>query len=151
MVFLNTKKNHHFLLSSRRHHTKEMENTIRKHKHVIVRAYVSNPPRCEANLSEWCKDVISKVGMKVLGGPLVVASDMVGNAGLTAVAVLDFSHLAIHSWDEISPALIEFDLFSCKDFNITIVLDKLREFGLVSYTTVVIDRDELENTVQKAA
>jgi S-adenosylmethionine/arginine decarboxylase-like enzyme len=88
--------------------------------------------------------------MKVLGGPLVVASDMVGNAGLTAVAVLDFSHLAIHSWDEISPALIEFDLFSCKDFNLTIVLDKLREFGLVSYTIVEIDRDELEYA-QKAA
>lgn len=123
-----------------------MANSIlREHKHVIVRAYVSNPPINSTALSEWCTDVISKVGMKCIGGPLVVHSDMEGNAGYTAVAILDFSHLAIHSWDEISPALIEFDLFSCKDFDVDIVLTKLNEFGIVSYSTLVVDRDDFDN------
>ena len=80
---------------------------VREHKHVIVRAYVNNPPSSKEQLSEWCKNVISDVGMKVIGGPLVVYSEMEGNKGYTAVAILDFSHLSIHTWDEISPALIE--------------------------------------------
>mgnify|MGYP003335437126 FL=1 len=123
-----------------------MANSIlREHKHVIVRAYVSNPPINATALSEWCTDVISSVGMKCIGGPLVVHSDMEGNAGYTAVAILDFSHLAIHSWDEISPALIEFDLFSCKNFDIETVLTKLNEFGIVSYSTLVVDRDDFDN------
>lgn len=122
-----------------------MANTIlREHKHVIVRAYVSNPPNNADSLSEWCKSVISSVGMKCIGGPLVVHSDMEGNAGYTAVAILDFSHLSIHSWDEISPALIEFDLFSCKNFDIDLVLTKLNEFGIVSYSTLIVDRDDFD-------
>jgi S-adenosylmethionine/arginine decarboxylase-like enzyme len=125
---------------------KEMEQTvIREHKHVIVRAYVNNPPSNSEHLSSWCREVITSVGMKCIGGPLVVHSDMEGNAGYTAVAVLDFSHLAIHSWDEISPALIEFDLFSCKNFDIDLVLTKLNEFGIVSYSTLVVDRDDFDN------
>ena len=118
---------------------------LRKHKHVIVRAYVSNPPKCAELLSEWCKSIIDKVGMRVIGGPLVVHSDMVGNAGFTAIAVLDFSHLSIHTWDEINPALIEFDLFSCKDFDVNIVLDKLDEFDMITHDILVVDRDLLES------
>ena len=123
-----------------------MENSIlREHKHVIVRAYVNTPPTNEQALGDWCREVITAVGMKCIGGPLVIHSDMEGNAGYTAVAVLDFSHLAIHSWDEISPALIEFDLFSCKNFDVEIVLTKLSEFGIVSYSILTVDRDDFDN------
>jgi len=123
-----------------------MANSIlRQHKHVILRAYVNNPPTNATALSEWCTDVITSVGMKCIGGPLVVHSDMEGNAGYTAVAILDFSHLAIHSWDEIFPALIEFDLFSCKDFDVNIILNKMNEFDIVSYSTLVVDRDDFDN------
>ena len=118
---------------------------IREHKHVIVRAYVNNPPTDETTLSEWCTGVISSVGMKCVCGPHMVYSEMEGNKGYTAIAVLDFSHLAIHCWDEISPALIEFDLFSCKDFDVNIVLTKLNQFGIVSYSTLIVDRDDFDN------
>jgi S-adenosylmethionine/arginine decarboxylase-like enzyme len=123
-----------------------MANSIlREHKHVIVRAYVSNPPVHAESLSDWCKDVISSVGMKCVSGPHLVYSEMEGNKGYTAIAVLDFSHIAIHCWDEVSPALIEFDLFSCKDFDVNIVLTKLNEFGIVSYSTLIVDRDDFDN------
>jgi S-adenosylmethionine/arginine decarboxylase-like enzyme len=121
---------------------KEMTQPIvRDHKHIIVRAYVKQPPRQEKILSDWCHSVISSVGMKVIGGPLIVYSDMEGNKGHTAVAVLDFSHLSIHVWDEIDPALIEFDLFSCKDFDVNLVLAKLQEFEMLSYSTLTVDRN----------
>ena len=124
---------------------KEMSQPIvRDHKHIIVRAYVANPPREADSLADWCKSVISLVGMKVIGGPIVVYSDMEGNKGHTAVAVLDFSHLSIHVWDEINPALIEFDLFSCKDFDIEIVLQKLKEFELLSCSSLTVDRNDYD-------
>lgn len=123
-----------------------MTQTLRKHKHVIIRAFVDHPPMNPQKLEEWCSSVISSVGMKCISGPHVCYSDMVGNAGYTAVAVLDFSHLAIHSWDEVSPGLIEFDLFSCQDFDPDIVIDSLdREFSLVSYSLMVLDRDDFDN------
>jgi len=118
---------------------------VREHKHVIVRAYVNNPPKDKEQLSEWCKNVISDVGMKLIGGPLVVYSDMKGNEGYTAVAILDFSHLAIHTWDNISPALIEFDLFSCKDFDINLVMKRLDEFEINSYSNLIVDRDDFDH------
>lgn len=117
---------------------------VRDHKHIIIRAFVKHPPREARFLDAWCKDVISRVGMKVIGGPLVVYSDMEGNKGHTAIAILDFSHLSIHVWDEIDPALIEFDLFSCKDFDVNIVLQKLEEFKVMSYSTLTVDRNDYD-------
>ena len=117
---------------------------IRQHKQVIIRAYVNNPPTEREQLSEWCRQVISTVGMKVIGGPLTVYSDMDGNKGFTSVAILDFSHLAIHTWDEISPALIEFDLFSCKDFDSQDVVNMLNQFDIVSYSVMSVDRDHFD-------
>lgn len=121
---------------------------VREHKHVIVRAYVNNPPREAIALSDWCCEVIDLVGMKVIGGPLVVYSDMEGNKGHTAVAILDFSHLSIHVWDEISPSLIEFDLFSCLDFDPQIVISKIHNrFDIVKYNYVEFNRDNFDYTM----
>lgn len=117
---------------------------IRQHKQVIVRAYVNQPPTESEQLSDWCRRVISAVGMKVIGGPITVYSEMDGNKGFTSVAILDFSHLAIHTWDEISPALIEFDLFSCKDFDCQLVVNMLNEFQLSSYSIMEVDRDSFD-------
>lgn len=123
---------------------------LREHKHVIIRAYVNNPPKDADRLSDWCKEVVADVGMKVIAGPLVVYGDMPGNAGYTAVTVLDFSHLAIHSWDEVSPGLIEFDLFSCQSFDPKLVIDKMdKEFDIVKYDYMILHRDDFDKTMVK--
>lgn len=121
------------------------QSLVREHKHVIVRAYVWNPPRDEETLSRWCREVIELVGMKCIAGPLCVYSDMEGNKGYTSVAVLDFSHLSIHVWDEIKPALIEFDLFSCKDFDVNLVIEKLNDFKIESFNHMVVNRDGFDD------
>jgi hypothetical protein len=46
----------------------------------------------------------------------------------------------LHSWDEISPGLIELDIFSCKYFDPNDVIDALREFGLVGIDFKCINR-----------
>ena len=37
-----------------------------KHKHLIVRAEVSNPPKIEADIVEWARNLIQSIGMKIM-------------------------------------------------------------------------------------
>lgn len=139
-----------FLFGETQGGSRRKEMKLREHKHVIIRAYVNNPPKDADRLSDWCKEVVADVGMKVIAGPLVVYGDMPGNAGYTAVTVLDFSHLAIHSWDEVSPGLIEFDLFSCQSFDPKLVIDKMdKEFDIVKYDYMILHRDDFDKTMVK--
>ena len=118
---------------------------IRKHSHVIVRARISDPPRDSVALNDWVTDVVKSVDMNVVSGPLSYYSNDDGNKGWTSVAILDFSHIAIHVWDEENPALLEFDLFSCKVFDVDKVIEMIaNKFGLLSYEHIYIDRDKLE-------
>jgi hypothetical protein len=58
-----------------------MDNKILVHKHLIVRAEAKNPPMDEAVLTEWFKKFIDEIGMKVMMGPYVKYSHMIGNRG----------------------------------------------------------------------
>jgi hypothetical protein len=46
-------------------------------------------------------------------------------------------------WDQLEPALIQMDVYSCSCFNPKTVIDKLNEFELVKYEQMVIDRNRL--------
>ena len=49
------------------------------------------------------------------------------NKGITAVAVIETSHIAMHIWDEPHPALMQFDVYSCGEFNHTDICKKIME------------------------
>ncbi len=51
--------------------------------------------------------------MNVLSGPHVAHVDTPGNRGLTGVAIIETSHVAVHIWDEASPALVQLDFYTC--------------------------------------
>jgi S-adenosylmethionine/arginine decarboxylase-like enzyme len=86
-------------------------------------------------------DIVHAVGMNILAGPMTSYSNIPGNEGITSIVTLDFSHAAIHIWPLYNKPLIEFDLFSCKHFEIDTVLDRLRQFDLLQYNIVLFDRD----------
>jgi S-adenosylmethionine/arginine decarboxylase-like enzyme len=90
---------------------------ILEHKHLIVRAELNNPPQCAEAIQDWMKTLVDKIGMKILMGPYAVYSDMVGNRGLTAVTIIETSHIAMHVWDEVSPALMQLDVYTCSTLN----------------------------------
>ena len=59
-IFLDQSKNPSFFIWSQGgRQTKEMK--LREHKHVIIRAYVNNPPKDADRLSDWCKEVVAAV------------------------------------------------------------------------------------------
>lgn len=114
---------------------------ILEHKHLIVRAELNNPPKCSESIQDWMKTLVEKINMRILMGPYAVYSDMVGNRGLTAVTIIETSHIAMHVWDEVEPALMQLDVYTCSTMNIKDVFDALQEFAPQHVEYKYIDRE----------
>ena len=111
------------------------------HLHLIVRGFVNNPPKTEEVLNSWLKTLVSKVGMVVVAGPTSIYVNEPGNEGITGTITLATSHASIHIWDAVVPSLVQFDIYSCKEYDIDEVLNHLNEFGLQSCDWIYIDRN----------
>jgi S-adenosylmethionine/arginine decarboxylase-like enzyme len=119
-----------------------MSNNLLVHKHLIVRAEVYRPPMDEKFLTSWLNEFIEKIGMKVMMGPYVKYSNMVGNRGITGAAIIETSHIVMHIWDEVSPALMQFDVYSCGEFNPETICNKIDEdFAVHKIEYKFLDRE----------
>lgn len=84
--------------------------------HIIVDAY-----NCDAqilgdrkNLETVLRDLVRICQMDILYGP-VIMEGVPENPGLTGFAVLDFSHISIHTFTKENEICI--DVFSCKKYD----------------------------------
>lgn len=111
------------------------------HKHLIVRAEVENAPTDEEVIGIELKDLISKIGMKLLMGPYAKYVNIVGNRGLTGVCIIETSHIVIHTWDECSPSIIQLDVYTCGALDTSIVFDWLRKYRPLKMDYKYIDRE----------
>ena len=119
-----------------------MKNPIQVHKHLIIRAEANKVPTDEEQLTEWLKDFIEFIGMKILMGPYVKYRTMEGNRGITGIAVIETSHIAIHVWDEPVPALMQMDVYSCADFDPYKIANKIKEdFDVVKIDYKYLNRE----------
>ena len=103
------------------------ENKLLVHKHLIVRAEVYRPPMDEEFLRRWLNEFIEQIGMKAMMGPYVKYSNMVGNRGITGAAIIETSHIVMHIWDEVHPALMQFDVYSCGEFDPETICKKIND------------------------
>jgi len=108
---------------------------------VIIRAEVLNPPQDENKASNQVKDLINKIGMKILMGPYAKYCTMVGNRGLTVAAIIETSHVVMHSWDENAPALVQLDVYTCGPFDKSIVFKWLEQFEPTDIKFKYLDRE----------
>jgi len=104
-----------------------VKNELLIHKHLIIRAEVNNPPKDVDYLTNWLKDFITFIDMKIMLGPYVAYCDKPGNRGITGIAVIETSHIAIHVWDEPVPALVQFDVYSCAEFDPYKIAEKIKD------------------------
>ena len=100
-----------------------------KHKHLIVRADIGWSPKEEDlnKVSDWIRSLIKKIQMKLLAGPYTTYVNELGNKGMTSVAIIETSHIALHIWDETNPGLMQLDVYSCADFSPQDVFDEVEE------------------------
>ncbi len=104
-----------------------MLNSLLVHKHLIIRAEAVKPPTDVEKLTTWLKEFIESINMKIMMGPYVKYCEMEGNRGITGIAVIETSHIVMHVWDEPHPALIQFDIYSCGEFNHTEICKKIMD------------------------
>ena len=100
-----------------------------KHKHLIVRADIGWTPKEEDlnKVSDWIRSLIKKIQMKLLAGPYTTYVNELGNKGMTSVAIIETSHIALHIWDETNPGLMQLDVYSCADFSPQDVFDEVEK------------------------
>ena len=119
-----------------------MKDSLLVHKHLIVRAEAVKPPMDETYLTEWLKDFISYINMKVLMGPYVIYHDVPGNKGITGAAIIETSHIVMHVWDEPSPALMQFDVYSCGEFDPEVICKKItKDFDVTKIEYKFLNRE----------
>lgn len=117
--------------------------------HIVVDAF-----DCDSELlsnAEAIKDLLIKLAdlaeMHILKGP-VVAEGISENPGITAFAIIDFSHISIHTFTSSNEFCL--DLFSCKRFNYNKVTRYIKSFfklddskmhtSLVRYEQIPVER-----------
>jgi len=115
---------------------------VLEHKHLIIRAELNNPPTCTDTIENWMRVLVDTIGMKILMGPYSVYSEMAGNKGLTAVTIIETSHIAIHVWDEVHPALMQMDVYTCSALDINDVFNAIQMFDPAKTEYKFIDREQ---------
>lgn len=111
------------------------------HRHLILHATLLAPPRTPAALNAWMEAVVEAAGMRMLIAPHSVRCDTPGNVGVTGTCAIETSHLAAHCWEDAPAPLLKADLYSCKGFDTTRVLETLDAFEVVSVRYSIIDRN----------
>lgn len=67
-------------------------------------------------------DIPKLVGMKILSGPNLVRDYDKGHEGITGFAIIDFSHISLHTFVKTREMFV--DVFSCKKFD----YEKVRKY-----------------------
>jgi S-adenosylmethionine/arginine decarboxylase-like enzyme len=112
------------------------------HKHLLINAKIEKPIQDQDQAIEFLTKLVDRIDMKIIQGPFASYVDKPGNRGLTAIVMIETSHIAFHIWDEESPGLMQFDLYTCGDLNLSEVLLAIGEqFNIVSMDYNLFDRE----------
>ena len=96
---------------------------------------------CKAELNsqevirQFLEEVVKRVNMHILEGPML-SPGIPENPGISGVILVDFSHIAVHTFTKHNETLI--DIFSCKPFERNPMVDYCCEFFGADRTTARI-------------
>ena len=112
------------------------------HKHLLVRAEVKAPIVNNNKAIKFLRTLIKAINMKAMYGPTASYCKMKGNRGVTAFAIIETSHIAMHIWDEVDPALVQLDVYSCADMDPNKVIEIIKqELDTVKIEYKFLDRE----------
>jgi len=76
-------------------------------------------------ISKFIRTVAQKVKMNILHGP-VLQEGLPENPGITAFAIIDFSHISVHTFSKHNEVFV--DIFSCKPFDYAELIAFIKTF-----------------------
>ena len=101
-----------------------------KHRHFIVIAtFEKTPFETEEFTNQWIKELVADIDMEILKEPSSIYCDEPDNKGISSFCLITTSHISLHSWEKTDPNLVQLDVYSCKQFDTNIVLNKLKKFN----------------------
>lgn len=113
------------------------------HKHLLVNARIKNTFSSEEEGIDFLTRLVEAIDMKIIKGPFASYVDKPGNRGLTAIVMIETSHIAFHIWDEEDPGLIQFDLYTCGKLDLEAVIEIFyKTFNVVDMDYVLFDREK---------
>lgn len=118
-----------------------------RHLELLVGIDCRTPPKDDVEAVAFLEFLIKRIDMNIakaetlLKNPQGYYCELPGNEGVTAVGILETSHTALHSWNLTYPGKLQFNLYSCKDFDIPYVISLLNAYEILSGSYLVIDRD----------
>lgn len=114
-----------------------------RHKHLVVRAEISAPPLSgdTGNMCAWMDALIQRIQMKKMFGPQAEYCEVDGNRGMTAFAIIETSHIVVHTWDECGPAIMQLDVYTCSDLRVEDVIDMIQDFKPTKVEYKFLDRE----------
>jgi len=89
------------------------------------------------------RTITSQLGMTLMQNPIIYGFPSVGDqqSGVTGTAIWAESHMTIHTWPEL--CYFSCDLYSCKEFNLTIAMEGLTQwFHIQDAAIVSVTRSE---------
>jgi S-adenosylmethionine/arginine decarboxylase-like enzyme len=113
-----------------------------QHKHLLIRAKIANSIADTDQVSLWISNLVDTIKMKILHGPVSVYCDKTGNTGITSFAIIETSHIALHTWDETDPATLQLDVYTCADLEIDLVVKALSIFQPITLDYKFLDREQ---------
>ena len=129
------------------------------HTHLIARAEIRVPPQSVSEVKNSLCELVDMIDMKLLGrynqpeedyrNPIASYCEEPGNEGMTAVALIETSHIILHVWDHIKPAVIEFDLYTCAPLDLDKVWLWFDRFEPTSINWELKDRATKIKTIGK--
>ena len=85
--------------------------------------------------------------MNIIKGPYASYVSKEGNRGVTGDVMIETSHIAIHVWDEIDPALIQCDVYSCAEFSSNEVLAEFLNMEVTKIDHIMLVRADGIKTI----
>lgn len=93
-----------------------MERPPSRRFHIVIDAFGCNKEKLQEIpfIEETVKDIARILKMNILKGPVTVVG-VPQNPGITSFAIIDFSHISIHTFTNSDEFYL--DIFSCKRFD----------------------------------
>jgi S-adenosylmethionine/arginine decarboxylase-like enzyme len=114
-----------------------------QHKHLLLNTTIKTPIKESFEAIEFLEDLVESIDMKIVQGPFASYVTAEGNRGVTAIVMIETSHIAFHIWDEKQPAEMKFDLYTCGELDSAKVLQMVdKKFGLIEASWMVLDRED---------
>ena len=121
------------------------------HKHLIIRAEVIRPITSEKEIKKWLRNLVKKIDMNIIKGPYASYVSKEGNRGITGIVMIETSHIAMHVWDEVTPALVQCDVYSCAEFSSSEVLMEFVVMEPTKIEHILLDRAEEIKTITQSS